>query len=424
MKFRLWPEKFTFNPIEMELTLTREQQLELYYFMRLNRALEERLELLVRQNQVVGGLYRSLGQEATSVGSAYALEPGDWIAPMVRNIGSLLVRGFKPRDILTQNMGRANSPTRGRDSASHFGDLGPQHVVSPISMLGDLIPVMTGVAMGARILGQKRVAMTWIGDGGSSTGAFHEGLNFAAVQRAPLVLVLENNQWAYSTPVARQFPLRDLADRARAYGITSTIVDGNDVLAVYRAAKQAADRARAGEGPVLIEAKTMRMRGHAQHDPAEYVPKKMFEYWKARDPIARYERALAARGVLTERVKSALDARIERELADDVAFAETSPMPSAADSNAVAQGVYCEGCHTIAPDWQRPKDELLPPKSAVEARWTVKDFGAFEERAAQNTAPKAIAERSQSAARHSAKRPPRAKVAKASKAAKIRGARG
>jgi TPP-dependent pyruvate/acetoin dehydrogenase alpha subunit len=402
----------------MELTLTREQQLELYYFMRLNRALEERLELLVRQNQVVGGLYRSLGQEAISVGSAYALEPGDWIAPMVRNIGSLLVRGFKPRDILTQNMGRANSPTHGRDSASHFGDLGARHVVSPISMLGDLIPVMTGVAMGARILGQKRVAMTWIGDGGSSTGAFHEGLNFASVQRAPLVLVIENNQWAYSTPVARQTPLRDLADRARAYGITSAIVDGNDVLAVYRAAKQAADRARAGQGPVLIEAKTMRMRGHAQHDPAEYVPKKMFEYWKARDPIARYERTLAAHGVLTERVKSVLAARIERELTDDVAFAEASPTPAAADANAIAEGVYCEGCHEIAPEWKRPKDELLPPKSVVEARWTVKDFGAFDEHAPQHPAPKAIL-----AKRPAAKRDPRAKLAKASKAAKIRGAR-
>ena len=388
----------------METSLTRDQQLELYYFMRLNRALEERLERLVRQNQVVGGLYESLGQEAISVGSAYALEPGDWIAPMVRNIGSLLVRGFKPRDVLTQNMGRANSPTHGRDNASHFGDLGARHVVSPISMLGDLIPVMTGVALGARLLGQKRVAMTWIGDGGSSTGAFHEGLNFAAAQRAPLVLVIENNQWAYSTPVERQTPLRNLADRARAYGITGAIVDGNDVFAVYRAAKQAADRARAGHGPVLIEAKTMRMRGHAQHDPATYVPKKMFEYWKARDPIARCERALAARGFLSPRVKSAIAARIERELDDDVAFAENSPLPSAEDASAVAQGVYCEGCHTIAPDWQRPKNELLPPKSAVEARWIVKDFGGIDEPAAT--------------------RAPRAKTAKPLKRAKIRRARG
>jgi TPP-dependent pyruvate/acetoin dehydrogenase alpha subunit len=226
--------------------------------------------------------------------------------------------------------------------------------------------------------------------------------------------VIENNQWAYATPVARQTRLRDLADRARAYGIPSAIVDGNDVLAVYRAAKQAADRARAGNGPVLIEAKTMRMHGHAQHDPAEYVPKKMLEYWKARDPIARYERALAARGVLTERVKSAIDARIERELADDVAFAEASPLPLAQEIDAVADGVYCEGCHEIAPDWQRPKDELLPPKSAVEARWTVRDFGAFEEHPARRGAPRAAA-----------KRPtPRPKAAKIAKAAKVRRARG
>jgi TPP-dependent pyruvate/acetoin dehydrogenase alpha subunit len=201
-----------------------------------------------------------------------------------------------------------------------------------------------------------------------------------------------------------------LADRARAYGITSSIVDGNDVLAVHRAAKQAADRARAGHGPVLIEAKTMRMRGHAQHDPAEYVPKKMLEYWKARDPIARYERALAARGFLAERVKSAVDARIERELADDLTFAEASPIPSAAEADAVATGVYCEGCHEIAPDWQRPKDELLPPKSAVDARWTVRDFGAIEERAPKAAGAKVSAQ----------KRTPRPGV---TKSAKVRRAR-
>jgi len=404
----------------MQLTLTREQQLELYYFMRLNRALEERLDRLARQGKIVGGLYSSLGQEAISVGSAYALEPGDWIAPMVRNIGSLLVRGYSAREIFTQNMGRANSPTNARDNASHLGDLSVRHVVSPISMLGDLIPVMTGVAMGARFLGQKRVAMTWIGDGGSSTGAFHEGLNFAAVQRAPLVLVLENNQWAYSTPVARQVPLRDLADRARAYGVPGAIVDGNDVLAVYRAAKQAVDQARAGHGPVLIEAKTMRMRGHAQHDPAEYVPKKMMEYWKARDPIARYERALTVGKLWSAADKKQIDARIERELDEAVEFAESSPLPGAKEAGEIESGVYCEGCHEIAPEWQRAKEELLPPKSAVAARWVVNDFGAFEEHAPrdivmQTAAPKAAAKRAP------ARRTAHAKVTKSSKARKARG---
>ena len=199
--------------------LTKQQHLDLYYYMALNRAVEETLELLFAQNKVISSLYPSLGQEAISVGTAYALGREDWIAPMIRNIGSLLVRGVPPRDIFTQHMGTVTSPTQGKDRTSYFGDLKQRHIVSAISMLGELIPVMVGVAMGGRYLGHKTVTMTWIGDGGSSTGPFHEGLNLAAVQRAPFVLILENNQFAYSTPVGRQVPLRDFADRAKAYGI-------------------------------------------------------------------------------------------------------------------------------------------------------------------------------------------------------------
>jgi len=184
----------------MKKELTRQQYLDLYYYMRLNRAVEDTMVKLFRQNKIVGGLYSSEGQEAISVGTAYALEKKDWLAPMIRNIGALLVKGVPPRDIFTQHMAKYTSPTRGKDGTSHFGDLENLHIVSPISMLGDLIPVMTGVAMAGRYLGQKIVAMTWIGDGGSSTGVFHEGLNFAASQKAPFVLILENNQWAYSTP--------------------------------------------------------------------------------------------------------------------------------------------------------------------------------------------------------------------------------
>lgn len=366
--------------------MTPEQQLELYYFMQLDRRLEDRLVRLFRQNKIVGGVYSSLGQEATSVGTAYALEPRDWMAPMIRNIGSLLVKGFKPRDIFTQHMARYTSPTQGKDGTSHFGDLKIRRVVSPISMLGDLIPVMTGVAMAGRYLGQKIVAMTWIGDGGSSTGAFHEGLNLAATQHAPLVLVVENNQWAYSTPVSHQVPLRNLADRALAYGIQSRIVDGNDVIAVYQTAKEAVEECRAGRGPVLIEAKTMRMKGHAQHDPAEYVPKAMFDYWKARDPIARYEAYLTEHKLWDAEKKSEIDARIERELEEDQKFAEESPMPPA---ELAEQGVYCEGCHSIDAEWQRPQEELLPPASSVEAVWKVADFGAFKSAAPAPKQPSA-----------------------------------
>ncbi|HXW18131.1 MAG TPA: thiamine pyrophosphate-dependent dehydrogenase E1 component subunit alpha [Candidatus Acidoferrales bacterium] len=356
-------------------SVTRQECLDLYYFMRLNRAVEDQMTKLFRQNKIVGGLYASLGQEAISVGTAYALEKRDWIAPMIRNIGALLVKGVPPRDIFTQHMAKFTSPTQGKDGTSHFGDLKNLHIVSPISMLGDLIPVMTGVAMAGRYLGQNIVTMTWIGDGGSSTGAFHEGLNLAATQRAPFVLVLENNQWAYSTPVSRQVPVRDLAERGRAYGITSVSVDGNDAVAVFTAARNAVAQCRAGNGPVLIEAKTMRMKGHAQHDPAEYVPKEMRAYWEARDPIARFERYLTENKIWDAKSKQEIESRIDALIKKDLEFAENSPMPP---PELAEQGVFCEGCHTIEADWHRPKTEVTPPKSSVEAAWTVKDFGGIE----------------------------------------------
>jgi pyruvate dehydrogenase E1 component alpha subunit/2-oxoisovalerate dehydrogenase E1 component alpha subunit len=363
----------------MKPNLTRETYLDLYYYMRLNRAVEDTMTRLFRQNKIVGGLYSSLGQEGISVGTAYALEKKDWMAPMIRNIGALLVKGVPPRDIFTQHMAKYTSPTLGKDGTSHFGDLENLHIVSPISMLGDLIPVMAGVAVGGRYLGQNIVAMTWIGDGGSSTGVFHEGLNFAAVQKAPLVLVLENNQWAYSTPVRRQVPLENLADRAKAYGMSSYIVDGNDVVAVYTIAKEAVDRCRAGEGPILIEAKTMRMRGHAQHDPAEYVPKEMRTFWEARDPIARYEKFLMGEKLMDAKGKAEIEKKIDALLEEERKFAEESPFPP---PELAAQGVYCEGCHNPQPKWERPIEEVMPPKSSVEASWRVESFGAAEEAAA------------------------------------------
>lgn len=369
-------------------TLTRDELLELYYFLKLNRELEEQMVRLFRQNKIVGGLYPSLGQEAISVGTAYALRPGDWIAPMIRNIGALLVRGFQPRDVLTQHMARYTSPTRGKDGTSHFGDLQTRHVVAPTSVLGDLIPIMAGVAMGGRYLGQKIVTMTWIGDGGTSTGAFHEGLNFASVQKAPFVLIVENNQWAYSTPVERQSGLKNLADRARAYGIRSEIMDGNDVVEVVRTTRAAAEHARAGRGPVLIEAKTMRMLGHAQHDAADYVPRSLREAWKERDPLARLEKLLGEKKYWDAKAKKEIDERIAREIRADVEFAENSPFPP---PETAAEGVYCDGCHETQAVWQRPREELLPPRSSVKAEWPLESLSPNGARpaAAKREAPAA-----------------------------------
>jgi TPP-dependent pyruvate/acetoin dehydrogenase alpha subunit len=307
--------------------LTREQKVELYRYMRLNRAVEERLVNLYRQGKVVGGLYRSLGQEATSIGTAYALRKGDAVGPLIRNLGVVLVMGYSPRDVLTQYMARATAPSGGRDCNLHFGK--PERgVISPISMLGALIPVMAGIALAGRMQKKDIVAMTWIGDGGTSTGAFHEGLNFAAVQKLPLVVVAENNGWAYSTPFRKQTAARCLADKAVAYGIPGEQVDGNDVLAVYDVARRAVDRARGGGGPTLIESLTYRMKGHAEHDAQAYVPPEELEAWRRKDPIDRHMRVLVESGIATAEELAAIDRTIAEDLDRDVAFAEQSPLPS------------------------------------------------------------------------------------------------
>jgi TPP-dependent pyruvate/acetoin dehydrogenase alpha subunit len=306
--------------------LSRERQIELYRFLRLNRMTEERLSNLYRQGKVVGGLYSSRGQEAISVGSAYALGPQDIVGPLIRNLGTYFVRGVKPREVMMQYMAKADGPTGGKDANTHFGDIS-RGLVAPISMLGSLIPVMVGIALAGRMQGKDLVAMTYIGDGGTSTGDFHEGLNFGAVLNVPLVLIVENNGYAYSTPTSKQMRIKSIVVRAAAYGIAGEAVDGNDVLAVYEAARRAVDRARNGGGPTLIEAKTFRMKGHAEHDDAGYVPEGLFEEWKSKDPIDRFERHLLSHGLAAEEELRAIVARIDEELNREVDAALASPFP-------------------------------------------------------------------------------------------------
>jgi len=341
-------------PIRDSKYLSRQQCVEIYRWMLLNRKMEAALENLYKQGKVVGGVYFGLGQEACSCASAYALKPDEWLGPLIRNQGSLLVRGFSARDIMMQYMAKAGSPTKGRDASSHFGDIQTRNVVAPISTLGDLIPVLAGVALGARLQGKNIAVMTYIGDGGQSTGVTYEGLNFAAVQNLGLVLFVENNLWGYSTPADMQFCVEDLAERAIGYGIPGVIVDGTDACQVYDAAHEACERARRGEGPTLIEAKMMRMKGHAIHDAAEYVPKPLFEYWKKRDPIARFENYLLnVKKWLTDEDHEKLMAGVDAELEADREFAVASPMP---EPESAAGGAYCEaGCHEIRPKYGVPK---------------------------------------------------------------------
>src|SRR5579862_3705429 len=340
-------------PIRDSKYLDKQHAIEIYRYMLLNRRMEIALENLYKQGKVVGGVYFGLGQEACSCASAYALDKDDWFAPMIRNQGSLLVRGFAARDTMMQYMAKADSPTKGRDGTSHFGDIEKRNMVSPISMLGDLIPVLSGVALGARLQGRNLAVMTWIGDGGQSTGVTYEGINFAAVQKLGLVLVIESNLWAYSTPSDMQYGVKDLADRAIGYGIPGVIVDGTDPMQVYDACHEACERARRGEGATLIEAKMMRMKGHAIHDAADYVPKQMFEYWKKRDPIARMEDYLVKKKKwLTAVENEKLIAGVEKQLEDDRAMGVNSPMP---EPESGATGVYCEaGCHEIKPKYATP----------------------------------------------------------------------
>ena len=309
-----------------ETTLTREQLLELYRYLLLTRLVEERLVNLYRQTKVVGGVFRSLGQEATAVGTCYALRQEDFIAPLIRDLGAVLTKGIKPREIFAQYMAKAWGPSEGRDLNIHFGDMA-RGFVGPISHLGDMIPVMTGVVLAARMQQKDAVAVAYIGDGGMSTGAFHEGLNFAAVQRLPLVVVAEANHYAYSTPTSKQTAVKNLADKAAGYGIPGYIVDGNDVVACYEVMRRAAEFARGGGGAVLIEAKTYRRKGHAEHDDQRYLPEGELEFWEKKDPVDRFQRHLLSQGTATQGALDEIVADVKREIEEDAAWAESSPMP-------------------------------------------------------------------------------------------------
>ncbi len=326
----------TARTVTIPAGLTREQVLEMYYYLRLTRSLEERLVNLYRQTKVIGGLYRSLGQEGESVASAYALKDGDVLSPLIRNLGSMLVRGAKPVDVLRQYMAKATSPTAGREMNVHFNDLKLGYL-GQISHLGDMVPVMAGIALSFKMRKEKRVGLVYLGDGASSTGAFHEGINFAAVQQLPLVIIVEHNGFAYSTPTSKQTAVTRLADKAKAYGIPGITVDGNDVIATYEVARDAIEKARSGGGVTLIEAVTYRRKGHAEHDDQRYQSKEEIAEWERRDPITRYVDRLMADGWAQQRELTEIDQGVVAELDQAVADSENDPLP---DTSTALTDVY------------------------------------------------------------------------------------
>ncbi len=322
------PQALGENPTER---LTLEDRLGLLRYMLLMRGIEERAMTLYRQGKVPGSFYDGFGQEAVSAGAAFAMASEDRLCVLHRDLAAHLVRGVDPERIFAQYMGRAGGITGGRDGNVHFGDrrLG---CVGMVSMLPDMMLVATGMAMAFKLRREPRCALTWLGDGASSRGDFHEAMNWAGVHQLPVIFVLENNQYAYSTPLRLQFAV-DPVERAAPYGFPGVRVDGNDVEAVFNATLCARERALADGGPTLIEAVTMRMHGHAAHDDMHYVPPELLERWGAHDPIALHERRLD--GARTAELREEVAATLEQALAAALA----SPMPNPATA---ADGVFCE----------------------------------------------------------------------------------
>jgi pyruvate dehydrogenase E1 component alpha subunit len=301
--------------------LTTEDRVGLLRAMLTMRGIEERAMTLYRQGKVPGSFYDGFGQEAVSAGAAWAMAPQDRLCILHRDLAAHVIRGVTPARIFAQYMGREGGVTGGREGNVHFGDrnLG---CVGMVSMLPDMMLVATGMAMAFKLRGEARCAMTWFGDGSTSRGDFHEAMNWAGVQRLPVIFILENNQYAYSTPIDQQYAV-DPVERAAGYGFPGVRVDGNDPEAMFEATRAARERAIAGEGPTMLEALTMRMHGHAAHDDMKYVPKEKVEEWRLKDPIDRQERRVRELGIDTDKLRAEVKAEIEAGVEEALAM----PMP-------------------------------------------------------------------------------------------------
>jgi pyruvate dehydrogenase E1 component alpha subunit len=319
-----------------EAGLDRDDLLGVYRNMLVTRGMEERGHILYKQGKIPGSFYTGRGNEAAAVGVATAMGPDDVGTPLHRDLGVHIVRGLEPWRIFAQFMGRVDGPTKGRDGNVHIGDtrLG---MIAMVSHLPAMLPVAVGCALAFRIREERRVAVGWFGEGSSARGDCHEAMNLAGVRQLPVVFICDNNQWAYSTPTYLEYPTAHVADRAEAYGFEGIVVDGCDVLAVYREAKRAIEKAREGGGPTLIECLTLRMEGHAVHDDAFYVPKDMFEEWAKNDPLERFRNWLRDNANLTGEEEDDIAAEVKKLLTDAIKRAEESPLP---DPATLTEGVY------------------------------------------------------------------------------------
>lgn len=326
----------------VQLGLTRDDLIGAYRHLLLTRGVEERGHILYKQGKVPGSFYTGRGNEGAAVATAMALAPDDVGTPTQRDMGVHIVRGLEPWRILAQYMGRAGGVMRGRDGNVHMADV-TDNMVPMVSHMGAMMPIAVGMALAIRIRGERRVAVTWFGEGASARGDVHESMNFAGVRNLPVVFICDNNQWAYSTPSALEYATEHVADRAAAYGFEGVVTDGTDLLTVYREAKLAVDRARDGGGPTLLECITLRMEGHGAHDPATYVPRESLDEWATKDPVDRYRAWLREHAALTDEEEADVTESVKRTLGEAVRLAEESPPPEPSD---FLHGVYAES----APD--------------------------------------------------------------------------
>jgi TPP-dependent pyruvate/acetoin dehydrogenase alpha subunit len=303
-----------------------EHELQLYYWMKLIRAFEERVSRLHRQNKILGGVYSGAGQEAIVTGICAPLRDGDFVAPLHRDLGVFLMRGVDPGRLMAQLMAKEDGLSRGKDSFLHGGDLS-HGVFGSTSMLGSSLPVAVGAALKFRIKRERHIAVAFFGEGAASRGDVHEAMNFAGVRKLPVLFVCENNRYAYSTPFEKQAAIENIADRAQAYGFSGHVCPGNDLLAVIGLAERVIDTIRAGGGPGMIECKTYRWRGHSEHDPALYRDQEELLEWESRDPIPQFEFYLTKRGHELTRVRAEIDEKVNQTVRAAVDFAERSPFP-------------------------------------------------------------------------------------------------
>jgi pyruvate dehydrogenase E1 component alpha subunit len=307
--------------------LTHEQLLEMFYWLKLIRAFDERLSAMVKQGRVRSGVYTGIGQEAIIVGTCFGLRREDWICPLHRDLGAFLMKGVSARDMMCQMLAKYPGMSKGKDSALHSGvnDLG---IFGNTSMLGANLPVAVGLGLTFKMEATDNVVIAYFGEGASNVGDFHEALNMAGVNRLPILFICENNQYAYSVPLEKSMAIDDVADRAESYGFDGVPINGNDVLAVYQTVQGALARARKGEGPTLIECKTYRWHGHSEHDKAFYRTDEELAMWKSRDPITTFSTYLTGLNLLTPERLHEVDTRIKSTIDDAVDFAMNAPDPA------------------------------------------------------------------------------------------------